>query len=225
MNSLSDLIFYPSDLISESNRGDIDTNFVIYIQINGKIAKKIDLSSALRDIEIENYKKSEFELPKKGQIFDFIDIKDIIQSELNEINSQNKKTKFPTINVKLLCKSGLLNFTKSEEKLLRLFSEIEETFALHVKLDEQISNVLPAGRRMRRAAKLQNAKTRRYSKQHGKSYRDCGDLKKAGFSQSNYSCCRETISFSMEQLGWSHWILSPKVIEYKYCRGGCLCKS
>jgi hypothetical protein len=225
MNSLSDLIFYPPDLISESNRGDIDTNFVIYIQINGKIAKKIDLSSALRDIEIENYKKSEFELPKKGQIFDFIDIKDIIQSELDEINSQNKKTKFPTINVKLLCKSGLLNFTKSEEKLLRLFSEIEETFALHVKLDEQISNVLPAGRRMRRAAKLQNAKTRRYSKQHGKSYRDCGDLKKAGFSQSNYSCCRETISFSMEQLGWSHWILSPKVIEYKYCRGGCLCKS
>jgi hypothetical protein len=225
MNSLSDLIFYPSDLISESNRGDIDTNFVIYIQINGKIAKKIDLSSALKEIEIENYKKNEFELPKKGQIFDFIDIKDIIQSEINEINSQNKKNKFPTINVKLLCKSDLLNFTKSEEKLLRLFSEIEETFALHVKLDEQISNVLPAGRRMRRAAKLQNVKTRRYSKQHGKSYRDCGDLKKAGFSQSNYSCCRETISFSMEQLGWSHWILSPKVIEYKYCRGGCLCKS
>ena len=57
-----------------------------------------------------------------------------------------------------------------------------------------------------------------------KRFRDCSELRRLGFTSANYTCCREVISFSMEQLGWSHWILSPKVIEYKYCRGGCLSK-
>jgi hypothetical protein len=213
MKFLSDLISYSPAFL------ELDTNFIIYIQINGKIAKQIDLSPAFRTIEMEKNKYSfnEFEFQKKGAAFDFIDIKEIIQTEI----SANKNV--PTINVKLFCQNSLLNLTNSEEKLLRYFSDIEETFALHVKIDEKVSNFLPAGRRLRRTAKYQNAKTRRYSK-NGKGYRDCADLKKAGFSPSNYSCCRETISFSIEQLGWSHWILSPKVIEYKYCRGGCLSK-
>ena len=219
MNLLSDLISYPLDFFERSQK-DIDANFIIYVQINGKIVKKIDLASAFRKTELEKniYSFNEFELQKKESIFDFIDVKEIIQNEIKKIND------VPMINVKLFCKSSLLNFTKSEERLLRFFSGIEETFALHVKLDERVSNMLPVDRRLRRSSKLQRAKSRRYSKQSGKGYRDCADLKKAGFSPSNYSCCRETISFSMEQLGWSHWILSPKVIEYKYCRGGCLSK-
>ena len=223
LNALSEQLFYPLDFSPEQ----ADEMFMLYIQVNGKVAKKIDLATPFkqRDYDQSAYESSEFATTKRSRepLFDFVDIKEIVVDEISRrARSKSSETK-PVINVKLFARAGLLNYTRSGEKLLTFFSHIDEQYALHANLDEKAPLVPPLIRRSRSNNMQQyaNAKARRYSKHHTKNYRDCSELKKAGYTASNYTCCRETISFSMEQLGWSHWILSPKVIEYKYCRGGC----
>jgi len=95
---------------------------------------------------------------------------------------------------------------------------MDENMALNVKFGDLI--VMNKNDRKRRDVGNVNTARRQY-----KTTKDCNDLRQMGYSPSNYTCCRETISVTVEQLGWNNFILSPDVIEYKYCRGACLSKS
>ena len=233
LNALSDLAFSP-DLMFGQDQKDADYVSNLYIQVNGQLVKKINLKSVITDYTKNSQYNSLDQEKSSGAYFDLADVKDIIEDEIYKKITENSETA-PVLRVKIYCKSGLFNFTSSEEGLKSLFSTIDENVALHVKFGDELPYSLTSSLdeedqydednenvnvRFKRSA---GGSTRRSNaKQHVKNYRDCADLRKAGFSSSNYSCCRETITFSMEQLGWSHWILSPKIIEYKYCRGGCL---
>lgn len=209
-----------------SKSDNINDLSYLYLEVNGHITKKIDL---LRDNQNNlNY------------LFEYADTKSIIENIINlNLDLNQKHHHKMTLKVRLLCSSSLTASFKpiDNEEFLRFFSNIDENVALHIKFGEQKPENRESSRNKRqqwhnsgsndssgRGRGHNNRHRTGQAKQHSKNYRDCADLRKLGHTASNFSCCRETISFSMEQIGWSHWILSPKVIEYKYCRGGCVSK-
>lgn len=230
----------------------------LYIEVNGRLVKKIDLitlrEETLNDAESEsagddygsdagttttastnvNANSSHYDFNAYNDaLFDYADIRDVILDELNKhhkLYGSQENAPATRIRVKLMLKNDYLRKTRlSEPKMRQLFAKIDESIALHVKFGEMIASKSKRAAygshnsRAKRQTGSINGSGKRSPKQF-KNYKDCADLRRAGFSNSNITCCRETISFSMEQIGWSHWILSPKIIEYKYCRGGCFSK-
>lgn len=177
----------------------------LYIEANGVIVKKIDLMTV------------KYIREKNGNDFHHEQIKHII----NKILNMERK---PELRIRLLAGPDLIDQVDSFKDLRQLFANMDDKIALNVKFSSLPSPPAPINhnnhRRKRQADNRNNS-----SKQHQyKTTRECSDLRNSGYNSGNYTCCRETLSVTMEQLGWSHWILSPKVIEYKYCRGGCMCK-
>lgn len=205
----------------------------LYIQVNGRLVKKIDLIT-LRD-EQEEEESETNPLLTSLQVnslnddltFDYANISEIIMDEIERAGRQQLNT-HAFIRVKLMSKlSGSLataNSTRERQELRKMFAHVDEQLALHVKFGSPAHRNKPTTetRRFRRHANSHHSSRKHSSSKSTKSYRECADLRGSGYTRANISCCRETISFTMEQIGWSHWILSPKVIEYKYCRGGCL---
>lgn len=202
----------------------------LFIEVNERLVKKINLIS-LRDEQEEEEELVEETLNydsmggnEEDSVFEYANISGLIADELEKTSPLGKPA---LIRVKLLCKlSGslsMVNSTRERQQLRRMFSQIDEQLAINVRFGHPISKS-PSSVviRSRRQANRRRSSAKQNQLHNSKNYRDCADLRRAGFTRSNFSCCRETITFSMEQIGWSHWILSPKVIEYKYCRGGCL---
>ncbi len=217
----------------------------LYVEVNGDVVKQLD-TDKLDEYLMNSAAAAENEQTATSGLFEFADVKHIVEDEIFRAaaaETDEDDTARPLVlRVRLLFKNevvselleedeegasnfGALNMTSLNERMVDLFADIDENVALHVRFGERIPT--PGGSQSRNK-RQQNHQGRKSShannRNQGKHYRDCADLRKAGFSASNYTCCRETIKFSMEQIGWSHWILSPKVIEYKYCRGGCLSK-
>ncbi len=198
-------------LLSVLDLSENESEADLYVEVNNKLLKKINLIQYLKSLnrDLENF----FDVFAKQSEphFEQVDIKEIIESELGRINGENQQ---PIIKVRIFYKSKIDNFTQADYKLRDALEDFNDNVALHVKFGEP----LPAPKRMKRSLRKRGLKK-------GKNYQECSDLRRlSGSSSKSLSCCRETISFSMEQIGWSHWILSPKVIEYKYCRGSCSCK-
>lgn len=223
----------------------------IYVEVNGRLVKKINLVKLLiteaaaasavdtsntllpvlkaaASVDVEDSTEATDSEDTEHQssaaaVFEYVDLRDLIQQTLGSNKKPNN-----VLNVRILLSNDLLNYTKSSEHAESLFSSklLEEHVALNVKFGERIA----PRHRAKRQLSTPNG-TRRYQSKHNqqahqqlitnRSHRDCSELRKVGFTSSNFSCCREVLTFSMEQLGWSHWILSPKTIDYKYCRGGC----
>jgi hypothetical protein len=178
------------------------------------------------DININNTEEAEINMNENihkskdnDNLIERIDIKNILEEELVnklEYSHSNQQDSLPTINIRFFIKTQLMSLIDSSntkiDELNMHFSKINENVALHVKFGDFLPNNSLKQRSKRHSIKKSNKL---------KNYRDCSELRRHGYTSNNYTCCRETISFSIEQIGWSHWILSPKIIEYKYCRGGC----
>ena len=215
-------LFLKLEDVAASLHLDASSSVWLYIEVNGVIAHKVDLHDLLH---------------RQATHFVKVNLKDIMQSDMimnkmqivDEDSSLVKPARL--LRVKLLINSNHYLDDKHVD-VHAVFADVDQRIALHVKfgemndfsLNEESFGGVSTPRKQRAVGHLRQAKTGHYKHQPGKIYRECADLRRVGYTKSNYSCCRETISFSMEQLGWSHWILSPKVIEYKYCRGGCSCK-
>jgi len=205
----NDLNVLLSVLDLSENESDSEVN--LYVEVNDKLVKKINLIQYLKSLnrDLDNF----FDVFAKQSRphFEQVDIKEIIESELSKANDENHQS---FIKVRIFYKSKIDNFTNADLKLSDALENFNDNVALNVKFGEP----LPTPKRMKRSLRKRGLKK-------SKNYQECSDLRRlSGSSSKSLSCCRETISFSMEQIGWSHWILSPKVIEYKYCRGGCSCK-
>jgi hypothetical protein len=218
------MLGYVAQSLGESNESRetaVNMRSSIVLEVNGKQVKEIELSML-----------GEYLANNDESIFEYADVKGIVEDEIYRA----EETVSPVLRIRVLFKNEQVNdaipdmrnnnTTDLSEKLAELFAEIEESVALHVKFGDKIPS--PVGGsglgRNKRQQKNQGRKTGGAggARAHGKHYRDCADLARAGYTTANYTCCRETITFSMDQIGWSHWILSPKIIEYKYCRGGCM---
>lgn len=223
-----------NELLKLSAADNLDGISNLYLEVNGHLIKQFDL---LKDNQNSN-------------LFEYADIRDLIENvtmlsiNLNHQKHYHHHQHKMTLRVRLLSLSSLTESFLSpldNEQFLKLFANIDESVALHIKFGEQKPESKESHSRSKRQQQYlhsgsndssgnsrgrgHNSRYRSgHTKHHSKNYRDCADLRKIGQTPSNFSCCRETISFSMEQIGWSHWILSPKVIEYKYCRGGCVSK-
>lgn len=169
--------------------------------MNGFLVKRIDLTR-IKGIN-EDY------------AFKHADIRNV----LNEVIAYNEQ---PHLRIRLLAGEDLVSQFGSVDRLKGLFQSMDENLALNVKFGGVEPEMEEAGGQETR--RKRNFGATRSAGHHFKLTRDCESLRRMGYTSSNYSCCRESLSVTMEQLGWSHWILSPKVIEYKYCRGGCLSK-
>ena len=205
-------------LISKNLRGssNIDISSHLYIEVNGEYVKKIDLK-VMKQFE-SNLESNEDE--NNNLYFDFADVKNVLERALNKKHlSSNEANRRSSLRVRILCTNDLVNLTQSKNGLRQLFSKVDENVALHVKIGEPLTQSKYIIRNKR-----QNANNKGKGPRAFRNFRDCAELRKAGYSSNNLTCCRETITFSMEQIGWSHWIYSPRVIEYKYCRGGCYSK-
>ncbi len=229
---------------------DDNLDTYLYVQVNNKLVRKIKLVDLLNnkkdktnnykneqndkilsdsnsneyndendeDININNTKEVEINMNENIQkssdnddLIERIDIKNILEEEL--INQQDS---LPNINIRFFIKTQLMSLVNSSSIIIdhinAYFSKLNENVALHVKFGD----FLPSNSLKQRTKRHSIKKSSKV-----KNYRDCSELRRHGYTSNNYTCCRETISFSIEQIGWSHWILSPKIIEYKYCRGGC----
>jgi hypothetical protein len=193
----------------------------LFVEINGELVEKVEISELINN----NHSLT--------SSFISIDLKEIVQRQLDSFvqNTTIKKINFLTHDfdaspVDLLNIKMFINLPQQSDStiLSQLFSTIHQTVALNIKFGQQNKELFNNKNNKRRDVGHYRYRKTKTSNDKEKVYRECADLKRAGFAKSNYTCCRETISFSIEQIGWSHWILSPKVIEYKYCRGGCLCK-
>lgn len=194
---------------------------------NRKVLSNDNSNENDEDININNTKEIEISTDENidkssnnnNNLIERIDIKNILEEELInklEYSHSNQQDSLPTIKIRLFINTQLLDLMDSSsiriDDLNHHFSKLNENLALHVKFGDFLPNNSLKQRTKRHSIK-KSAKV--------KNYRDCSELRRHGYTSNNYTCCRETISFSIEQIGWSHWILSPKIIEYKYCRGGC----
>ena len=213
----------------------------LYVEVNGHLVKRIDLH---RDYEIES--SWLFEYANVKEIIENVTSLNLNLNQKHHFFLNHLHHAKMSLRVRLLCSKSLTDsFAPNQnEEFLSLFNKIDENVALRIKFGElkPATNVPIRQRRQQQQQQQQrwhssssdssnNSLNRGQSRQRhsstkhqSKNYRDCAELRKLGQTSSNFTCCRETISFSMEQIGWSHWILSPKVIEYKYCRGGCISK-
>ncbi|CAF0980816.1 unnamed protein product [Brachionus calyciflorus] len=174
----------------------------IYLEVNGNLIKRINLIKIEPDEYDDKYDSSD-----RDSVFDSADI----TKKIKEVLSENKEN---ILRVKILLKNDYLDTDVTE--LRGMFADLEDNIALHVKFGGlKISTNKISKRSISHNKKQNNSK-------NNNVFKDCSELRKSGFKSTNYSCCRETLMISMDQIGWSHFILSPKVIEYKYCRGGCL---
>lgn len=173
----------------------------VYIEVNGFLVKRIDLTRMKGITE--------------DHAFKHVDIRNV----LNEVIAYNEQ---PHLRIRLLAGEDLVSQFSSVHQLKSLFQSMDENMALNVRFGGVEPELEEAGGQEKR--RKRNFGANRSAGHHFKLTRDCENLRRMGYTSSNYSCCRESLSVTMEQLGWSHWILSPKVIEYKYCRGGCLSK-
>jgi hypothetical protein len=241
LSLLNQMLAYVAESLSEPAASSVETaanmRSSLYIEVNGDVVKQLDMD------KLDEYLTSNgVEQTAATGLFEYADIKHIVEDEIFRAAAAEVEDEVAhplALRVRLLFKNevisellheeasnfGAMNMTSLNEKMVDLFADIDESVALHVRFGDRIP--MPGGSQSRNK-RQQNHQGRKFSqsgnRNQGKHYRDCADLRKAGFGASNYTCCRETITFSMEQIGWSHWILSPKVIEYKYCRGGCLSK-
>lgn len=201
----------------------------INVKVNGRLVKQLDITREFARLNQQN--RAGRSNGGDNSVFEYADIRSVIEDEI--FKSGGSKI---SLKVKFLFKSELMNSmvmgadansTALISKLTDLFADLDESVALHVKFGEKVngggahsgSNHL---RNRRQASSNGGGKKSGGGRGQARHYRDCADLRKIGFASSNYSCCREVITFSMDQIGWGHWILSPKIIEYKYCRGSCL---
>ena len=169
----------------------------LYIEVNGFLIKKIDLTRIKAINEDYAFKNVE------------------IRNVVNEIIAYNEN---PHLKIRFLAGEDLISQFDSLDSLKSLLIGMDENMALNVKFGGMDDMNQDKRRKRTFGTDIRGAG------HHFKLTRDCKDLRRMGYTSSNYSCCRESLSVTMEQLGWSHWILSPKVIEYKYCRGGWLSK-
>ena len=210
----------------------------LYLEVNGVNVKVLDMA------KLSKHMLQTAAANNEVVYFETADIQQLVEDEIYKRGDDPLTAASPALlKIKLLFKNDALNRIMSNEEsssssslieeMTGLFSQIDENVALHVKFGEKISAPpttasaadVSASEKIRTKRSSANSSSSRKSSSKsgsGRHYRDCADLRKAGFSPTNFTCCREAITFSMEQIGWSHWILSPKVIEYKYCRGGCL---
>ena len=59
------------------------------------------------------------------------------------------------------------------------------------------------------------------SSKHHKQFYDCEEVRNSGNQIPPNKCCRESITISIKDIGWSNWIIRPETIDFKYCRGVC----
>lgn len=170
----------------------------LYIEANGFLIKRIDLT------RINNI--------QEPFVFKHVEIKHILEDILDYDHTT-------ALRIRFLAGHDLISLAHSVLELKETFASMDETMALNVRFGEVTNK--PASNRKKRELLIDRSAP---EKPYYKTTRDCSDLRKAGSNPSNFTCCRETLSVTMEQLGWSHWILSPKVIQYKYCRGSCMSK-
>lgn len=175
----------------------------IYLEVNGILIKRINLIK-LDDNEQET---DRYGFAAKEPVFESADVRKIVK----ELLARNKE---PLIKIKVLFKNDFIDADVA--KLREIFSDLNENTALHVKFG-------PA-KNSKKFSKRNIHNKKQNSSQNQNSFKDCSELRRSGFESSNFSCCRESFPISMEEIGWSHFIIEPKIIEYKYCRGSCLCK-
>jgi hypothetical protein len=237
---LNKMLFYVAESLGKSDEtAETAANMrsSLLIELNGEMVKQFEMSKLDEYLSNQAAVVGSAGVTAEDSLFDYADIKHIIEDEIYRV----EETASPVLRVRIKFRNeaiaealadeentnfGALNMTSLNEKLADLFTEIEDSVALHVKFGDKIVSRSGEGgqSRNKRQQKHHNRKMSNGNRNQGKHYRDCADQRKAGYTTTNFTCCRETITFTMEQIGWSHWILSPKVIEYKYCRGGCLCK-
>jgi len=220
LNSIRQFLINKQSTLDEESLNELA---FLYLEVNGNLLKRIHL---LKDDE--------------SSYIEYVDLKQIMEN-LTSIMSEQRQT---SLRVRLVTSSFLINsfLPLDQEEFKHIFSNLDELVALRIKFGDvkpklNANNKLRNKRQQYLYSSSSDSKSNSrggggsssrhrngQSKQVTKNYRDCADLRKIGQTSSNFTCCRETISFSMDQIGWSHWILSPKVIEYKYCRGGCISK-
>ncbi len=166
----------------------------LYIEANGFLIKRIDLSNI-------NHIREDY-------TFNSVPIKSILEEILQSDDSNG-------LRIRMLAGNDLISLSDSVWSLKRLFGRMDENMALNVKFGD-----VRRKKEERKRRDVGGDSLRR----NNKSTKDCSYLRQMGYSASNYTCCRETLSVTVEQLGWNNFIISPKVIEYKYCRGACLSK-
>jgi hypothetical protein len=222
----------------------------IYIEANGYLVKKIDLTKYFnKNINNNN---------NNIQNFLHFQMKEILENLIskNDQHENSETNRLTTLKIRFLLSKDFIKFAKSKTELKNYFAKMNENIALNIKFGDlttahnannkninqknalrnkrhhantssystvKTTNNQESNKNKTTTTSTTNSSSINSSKQY-KTTRDCADLRREGYTTSNFSCCRETLSFSMEQLGWSHYILFPKVIEYKYCRGGCLSK-
>jgi hypothetical protein len=209
--------------IDEDGLSNEPINSYLYLEVNGHLVKMFDVLKISQEqkFDFQNFVKEPIVSLSDSSLFESANVKSIIEDEL--FNNAS------LLRVKLFFKNERLNSLQPrkiqllKERIVDLFSHIDEYIALHVKFDGEI----PLNSQVNGKIKRSGGRKSRSKNGHnghssgGKKLRNCAELRKHGYTNTNFTCCRETITFSMDQIGWSHWILSPKVIEYKYCRGGC----
>lgn len=175
----------------------------IYLEVNGILIKRINM------VKLNGDETDRYGFVSQEPVFDSADVRKIVKETLI-------KSKEPFIRVKVLFKNDFIDTDIS--KLREIFSDLDENMALHVKFGRAKKSKTISKRNIYTAQKKQN------SSKNQNVFRDCSELRRAGFKSNNFSCCRESIPISMDEIGWGHFIIEPKIIEYKYCRGSCLCK-
>lgn len=177
----------------------------IYLEVNGVPIKRINLI----EVDGDEQGADRYGFVVQEPVFDSADVRKIVKEVL-------ARSKEPLMKVKVLFKNDFINTDVA--KLRQIFADLEENMALHVKFGEEKNSKKISKRNIYAGHKKQN------SSKNQNVFKDCSELRRSGFKSNNFSCCRESIPISMEEIGWSHFIIEPKVIEYKYCRGSCLCK-
>ena len=229
-------IYFKLDKMNQSiykSSGSMHKHAYVYIEANGYLVKRFDLLKLLNvGDNIYGYEEP----------FKHVEIKDILREVLasDHDNDEYAVKAASMLKIRFLIRDDLLKLnheagngliTSNENLGLNVkFGDALDSNrdkVKHYKMDPHRHHHIHHDRIKRDEHSANGSRAPVQHKNATKQFKatkDCDDLRRAGYTSSNLTCCRETIKFSIEQLGWSHWILSPKVIEYKYCRGGCLSK-
>jgi hypothetical protein len=217
------------------NSSQIKTLNYLFIEVNNEFIKKFNLKDYVKK-EKSNVITNEDR--DDDSVYDYVDMREFINNILfkSEIDSQRDGK----LNIKFLnMKSKKTNDASNNKQ--DLFTNVHEQFALIVKFGERAIHEYKYADACKKTPNLkycqykkdyykQMPKTRlKRSNEYGKilntqnrqekRFYDCDEVRNDRLPPNK--CCRETITISIKDIGWSNWIARPDTIDFKYCRGGC----
>ena len=151
----------------------------LYIEANGVLVKKIDLMAV------------KYIREKSANDFHHEQIKHIITEILNMARK-------PELRIRLLAGPDLIDQVDSIKDLKRLFANMDEKIALNVKFSNLPTPPASNHYRRKRNTDNKNSSSKQQQQHHYKTTLECNDLRKSGYTSANYTCCRETLSVTME---------------------------